>query len=115
MTTNIILDEYNAQTGYFEKRIAWSELEEGSDLWLFYQITNFGDAWNKLIVTLTPSFADSVFYQKDVTNNTLIIMSRSKGEVSTRLSADRFDAGEWPNLRPDQDSGSTHFTLPGKP
>ena len=106
---------YNETKGKYEMRIAFSELEEGSNLWLFYQVTSFGDeAWNKLAVTLTPGFEGTVFYEKHPEKNELMVYSSEKGEVSMRLIADRFDAEKWPNLRSDQDDPFTHFEFESK-
>src|SRR3989338_6982435 len=37
----------------------------GSDLWLFYQVTDFGARWEKLQVILTPGFDGNVWYVKN--------------------------------------------------
>ena len=108
------LTERNRRSGYYEHTISFSDLEEGSDLWLFYQITDFGDEWNSLGVTLTPSFDGRVFYEKGVKNNQLRIKATQSGEVSLRLIADRYDAAEWPNLRTDQGTGYPGHVIPGK-
>ncbi|PIT90980.1 hypothetical protein COU17_02945, partial [Candidatus Kaiserbacteria bacterium CG10_big_fil_rev_8_21_14_0_10_49_17] len=106
---------YNEETGKYERNVAFSELSKGSDLWLFYQITEFGKDWKDLVVTLTPGFDGRVFYEKEPATNTLRIASDKAGEVSVRLIANRFDYKRWPNLRPDQDSDFTHFDISTKP
>ncbi|MEL6805768.1 MAG: hypothetical protein AAFO91_18515, partial [Bacteroidota bacterium] len=108
------LNEYNADTGYYERRIAWSEQDIASDLWLFYQVTNFGVLWEELSISLTAGFDGRVFYTKDIKNNALLIQSTDPGEVSMHLIADRIDAAEWSNVRPDQDSDFTHYDLESK-
>lgn len=99
------LADRNDETGYYERRIAFSELSRGSDLWLFYQVTEFGERWQDLIVSLTPSFHGDVFYTKLPEQNALLISSTDPGEVSARLIANRFDYERWPSLRPDQGEG----------
>lgn len=110
------LAERNEKTGYYEKRIEFATLEEGSDLWLFYQVTDFGDDWKSLVVTLTPSFDGRVFYKKLPGENALLMSSTEAGEVSARLIADRYDSAKWPNLRPDQDDKEyLGHVIDGKP
>ena len=107
------LSEYNEDTGYYEKKIAWNNLEAASDLWLFHQVTDFGTLWEYLTVSLTAGFDGRVFYTKDVRNNALVIKATAPGEVSARFMANRFDWSEWSNVRPDQD-GPAHFELDEK-
>ena len=73
------LTKRNKRSGYYEHSVAFGDLEEGSDLWLFYQISNFGDAWESLGVALTPSFDGRVFYEKDIENNRLLIKGTNSG------------------------------------
>ncbi len=110
---NIVLTEKGAD-GKYSHEIAFSTLPRGSDLWLFYQVTDFGDDWQDLVVTLTPGFDGRVFYRKVPGENRLVLTSTESGEVAVRLVANRFDASRWPNLRPDQDDLFTHFTLEEK-
>src|SRR3989344_4437732 len=56
----------------------------GSDLWLFYQVTDFGARWEKLQVILTPGFNGNVWYEKNPKAKTLTIYGTQKGEVSYR-------------------------------
>jgi FlaG/FlaF family flagellin (archaellin) len=114
-TMTVQLTDRNEVTGKYETVINFDELEKDSDLWLFYQITDFGDNWKNLVVQVTPSFDGQVFYKKDIENNTLTISGTESGEVSLRLSGNRFDHTKWPNLRADQD-GKTEGThvLPEK-
>jgi hypothetical protein len=104
--------------GKYEAVINFDEVEKGSDLWLFYQATTFGEEWKELTVLLTPSFDGRVFYTKDVEGNRLVISGTEEGEVSMRLTAARYDDAKWPNIRPDQDgdTAGTHVLsskLPG--
>ncbi|MFZ2886845.1 MAG: hypothetical protein WA021_03430, partial [Minisyncoccia bacterium] len=108
-TATIQLDSFNTKSGKYESVIRFDELEKESDLWLFYQITTFGEEWKELNVLLTPAFDGQVFYKKDIENNALVISGTEEGEVSMRLTAARYDDDKWPNLRPDQD-GNTEGT-----
>jgi|GEM_PF-3223859 len=108
-TMTVSLDAYNTATKKYETVINFDDLEKDSDLWLFYQITTFGENWKELTVLLTPSFEGQVFYKKDIENNRLVISGTEKGEVSMRLTAARYDDAKWNNVRPDQD-GNTEGT-----
>ncbi len=77
--------------------IDFSKLKQGSDLWLFYQITDFGQNWTKMQVMLTSGFDGRVWYTKDPTKKTLTIHGTAPGEVSYRLTADRYDWRNWEN------------------
>ena len=94
--------------------IDFNTLEKGSDLWLFYQVTDFGKYWENLIVTLTPSFDGRVFYEEAPQKGILNIYASERGSVSVRLVANRFDFTKWKNLRPDQEDSFTHFELQSK-
>jgi len=92
--------------------INFSNLREGSDLWLFAQVVDFGKNWENLIINLTSSFEGKIWYKKDIENNSLIIygslLNLSKQddvkllEASYHFIANRFDWKKWPNLAPDQ-------------
>lgn len=75
----------------------FNDLERGSDLWLFYQATDFGSNFDKLVVMLTPSFNGAVWYEKWSLGNKLVIHGSSAGEVSYRLTANRIDWRDWSN------------------
>ena len=78
--------------------IDFSKLQKSSDLWLFYQLTDFGTNWTNLQVMLSPGFDGNTWYTKDPVKNTLTIHGSSPGEVSYRLTATRMDYQNWPNL-----------------
>jgi hypothetical protein len=85
--------------------IDFNNLAEGSNLWLFHKVTDFGKDWDNLVIALTPNFNGNAWYEKDVANNKLIIHGKPDGsasEVSYRLIANRYDSEKWPNLAPDQ-------------
>ena len=73
--------------------IDFDEAEKESDLWLFKEITAFGDDWNDLVVSLTPEGKADVWYEFIPEENKLIIYGNQPVKVSYRLMAPRFD---WP-------------------
>ncbi|TSC87231.1 MAG: cell wall surface anchored protein [Parcubacteria group bacterium Gr01-1014_8] len=109
VTAKLAVNEYDEARDLYRTTIRFDELEKGSDLWLFYEITRFGLEWEHLVVNLTPAFDGRVFYEEDIVENSLTIYADKSGFVSARLIADRFDAETWPNIRPDQD-GNTEGT-----
>ena len=78
--------------------IDFDNLEEGSNLWLFWQASNKNI--NDVAVLLTPNFNGRAWYQKN--GNTLTIYGEGVGEVSYRLSAPRVDYQNWGNIAEDQ-------------
>lgn len=100
--------------GKYEYVMNFKNLPLGSDPWLFWQVSNFGTSWENLVVSLTPGFEGQVSYVKDVQKGELRVIASAPGEVSLRLIADRFDASEWPTLRPDQGEGFKGFELKSK-
>lgn len=102
-TAKFALNQYDASRKLYAHTIDFDTLEKGSDLWLFYQVTDFGENFEHLVVTLTPAFDGRVFYEENTQENSITIYATVKGSVSARLIADRYDAVKWPNVRPDQD------------
>ncbi|MCE9541479.1 hypothetical protein K8R03_02870, partial [Candidatus Kaiserbacteria bacterium] len=94
---------YDAKRKLYDYAIAFPEAPMGSDVWLFYQVTDFGKNWTNLVVTLTPGFDGRAFYEQDIANKTLHILTDKSGPVSVRLMGSRYDYTKWLNLRPDQD------------
>lgn len=78
--------------------IDFGEVEEGSNLWIFYRITDFGENWNRLAVLLSAEGPGQVWYKKDPGSNQLIIYGQIPNSVSYRLTAPRFDWRKWLNL-----------------
>ncbi len=70
---------------------------KGSDLWLFANAANLASNFRQVAVLLLPSFDGDVWYEKDVSRETLTIRGSAAGQVSYRLTAPRFDAANWPN------------------
>ena len=93
----------------YEYIVDFNDLEEGSDLWLFYQVIDFGKNWENFSINLTPNFNGNIWYEKDIKNNNLMIYGLPAGnytpdslEASYRFTANRFDWEKWPTLAPDQ-------------
>jgi hypothetical protein len=97
---------YDPKRKLYDYAIDFSKAEKGSDIWLFYQVTDFGSRWENLVVTLSPGFDGRAFYEENVANHTLHILTDKEGPVSVRLIANRFDFTKWQNLRPDQDGNA---------
>jgi hypothetical protein len=83
--------------------IDFKNLEKGSDLWLFYQVTDFGNEMENLQVILTPSFNGNVWYQKNPAEKTLTIHGSQAGEVSYRMTANGWNWRSWSNVAKDLD------------
>jgi len=81
------------ETKLYIAEIDFDEAEKESDLWLFKEITAFGDDWNDLVVSLTPEGKADVWYEFIPEENKLIIYGNHPVKVSYRLMAPRFD---WP-------------------
>ncbi len=94
--------------------INFRNLEIGSNLWLFYQVTDFGSEMENLQIFLTPSFNGNVWYEKSPSENTLTMSSNKKGEVSYKLTANRFDWKKWEGNHYVGDGTGKGFILEGK-
>ena len=77
--------------GFYTYSIDFSKQEKGSDLWLFNEITDFGNDWDNLIVILTPEGRADVWYEVFPEEDLLIIFGDNPIKVSYRLIAPRFD------------------------
>ncbi|MGC9599352.1 MAG: hypothetical protein ABSE18_03135 [Minisyncoccia bacterium] len=111
--------------GTWKAVIDFGDLEKGSDLWLFSQVTDFGEGWSNLSVLLTPSFDGAVWYEKDAANDRLTVygvpgssassLASAPGslEASYRLTAPRFDSQQWPNAS--DDATTPGLLVPAKP
>src|SRR3989344_1363367 len=95
----------NKQQEGYAHAVDLHKLERGSDLWLFWQVTDFGEDWRNLAVMLSPDSGYNVWYKKEPDKNRLIIYGENAGVVSYRLSAPRFDWRRWPNTTADQVGG----------
>ena len=79
--------------------IDFDDLEMGSDLWVFYNVTDFGEGWDKLAVLLSGEGDGKVWYEKNPSENQLVL--HGENSVSYRLSAPRFDWQDWLNVSED--------------
>ncbi|MBI4397392.1 MAG: hypothetical protein HY548_09870, partial [Elusimicrobia bacterium] len=96
----------------FFHAIDFNAVEKGSDLWVFWQVTDFGKGWKDLAVLLTPGARQKVWYEKDVARRRLTIFTAMENggdeepvEVSYRLTAPRFDHAKWTNIPTDDTKG----------
>ena len=78
--------------------IDFDEQEKGSDLWLFYQVTDFGNDWENLVALLTPEGKNNIWYEINSSEHQLLIYGEKEGRVSYRLTAPRFDHQKWSNV-----------------
>jgi hypothetical protein len=112
--TTGVLKLTQKENGLWKKVIDFSKEEKGSDLWIFWQTTDFGKDWDNLITVLTVNFNGNVWYKKDFENESLIIFAKSNNEkenleVSYRLTAPRFDYNKWGN---NYEGGSNGMIIP---
>jgi hypothetical protein len=101
------------EKGVMSYEIDFSKVERGSDLWLFWQVTDFGKDWENLVALLTPNFDGKVWYEKQPSEKKLVIYGQltTTPEVSYRLTAPRFDWRKWSNSSTDTAEG---FVIPEK-
>ena len=107
--TGTIKLEPTQEQNLFVYIIDFSNLEEGSDLWLFSKIIDWGEDMRNLTVLLSSENGTKVSYKKDPQNNRLIIFGNAPVEVSYRLTAPRFDYENWSNIAKNQNGG---FDIP---
>ncbi len=93
--------------------VNFNELEVGSDLWLFDKTTDFGENMENLQIILTQGFDGRVWYEKNPEENILTIYGTDSGEVSFRMTGNRFDWKEWSNFA-DPEDNSPGLTVPLK-
>ncbi|MDD4406218.1 MAG: hypothetical protein PHO36_15830 [Parabacteroides sp.] len=86
-----------------EHEIKFDEEQDGSGLWIFRNVTDFGNNWKNLEIILTPGFNGDVWYKKYPNENKIVISASIKDsnssdiEVSYRFTAARFDYKDWSN------------------
>ena len=93
------------QEDIFQYEIDFDQVEKGSDLWLFKEITDFGKKGENLVVMLTAEGRAQVWYEFRAKENKLIIYGDGPVSVSYRLIALRFDHANHANLAPKEDQG----------
>jgi len=113
-TTGTVNVECLISNDHCQATIDFDEVEEGSDLWLFWQVTDFGQDWGGLVALLTPNFNGRVWYEKNLSENKLTIfgapdtryeIQNTIYEISYRLTAPRFDHEKWPNTSQEEVEG----------
>ncbi|KKT47999.1 MAG: Triple helix repeat-containing collagen [Candidatus Gottesmanbacteria bacterium GW2011_GWA2_44_17] len=101
-TTGIIkLDNKNPSTNTYESIIDFTSQPEASDLWLFAKVTDLKKNIDQMTVLLTPSENTRSWYKIDKENIRLYVYSSRPTNISYRLTAPRFDFGQWSNRRAD--------------
>jgi len=104
----IKLEKKNKQLGEFEAIIDFSDLHEGSDLWVWRQVVDFNKDNIDIAITPYGHFA-AVYYLID--GNKLIFRSDRPVEISYRLVGKRFDWRTWPTLSEDQATLGTEIKV----
>ncbi len=112
-TTGVATLNNKSGNGNYEYVINFNNVAKGSDLWLFYQTTAFGEDWGNLAVLLTPGFDGRAWYEEFPAENKLVIYGEPKTynpspttlKVTYRLSAPRFDHASWSNYSGDSSAG----------
>ena len=93
------------RNGLYAYSIDFNKLEEGSDFWLFDEITDFGKDWENLIVILTPEGRADTWYEIFPKRDLLIFYASAPINVSYRLVAPRFDYLQQPTYLLEHHSG----------
>jgi hypothetical protein len=91
--------EKKNKSGEFEATINFSEVPEGSDLWLWRKVVEFNKDNIDIAITPYGGFAQ-VYYL--INGNHLIFRSDRSAEISYRLIGRRFDWRNWPSRSEDQ-------------
>jgi len=91
--------------------IDFDKVEKGSDLWLFYQVTDFGKNWDNLVALLTPEGKNNIWYEVNSGEHQLLIYGEKEGRVSYRLTAPRLDHEKWLNLNQDSNAEGMKVNL----
>lgn len=107
-TGTAMTSEFIPGQGY-RTSLDFANAADGSDLWVFSNVTNLSQNSDKLVVLLSPAANTKAWYSMDQTGK-LYIYTSQPTTVSYRLTAPRFDAEKWQNTR---DSGVAGFTIDG--
>jgi hypothetical protein len=98
-TGKIKINRKNPVTREFEAVVDFSNIEEGSDLWVWRQVVDFNRDNVEVVIAPYGQFAQ-VYYLID--DNKLIFRSDRAVEISYRLTGRRFDWRNWPTRPLDQ-------------
>jgi len=85
--------------------IDFTNLEKGSNLWLFTKTTDLKNNIDQLVVLLSPVGNTKTWYKVDKENLILKIFSSQPTTISYRQTAPRFDYQQWPNERKGKGDG----------
>lgn len=107
-TTGVVATNELVQGVGYRSIIDFGTQPTGSDIWLFSRATDLKNNFTNLVVLLNPSGNVRSWYDLDQTNYKLAIYTSAPSRVSFRLTAPRFDAASWGNVRT---SGPTGFDL----
>ncbi len=106
-TTDTVHIESKIAEGRYAYVIDFNNQPIGSDLWLFSKTTHLKDNLDHMSVLLTPTDDTRTWYKVDNTGDhlTLILYSSRPTQISYRLTAPRFNAENFANIRPDNAPG----------
>jgi|GEM_PF-4607110 len=100
-------NEYISGIGY-RSTLDLATSPEGSDLWLFSKASNLKTSLDKLVVLLSSSTNTKTWYEINPNLGKLYLYSLTPTTISYRLTAPRFDAGNWANTRGDDSESVGH-------
>jgi site-specific recombinase XerD len=101
-------NEYVAGVGY-RSTLDLATSPEGSDLWLFSKASNLKASLDKLVVLLSSSSNTKTWYEIDPIMGKLHLYSLTPTTLSYRLTAPRYDSGNWANTRGDDSESAGHI------
>jgi hypothetical protein len=85
----------------YEAMIDFAAAEEGSELWVWYQVVDFGKDKVEALITPYGKFANTYYF---IDGERLVFRADRPVEISYRLIGKRFDWRDWP-LKPFDQSG----------
>jgi len=103
-TGTVMATEFLSGSGY-RATLDFAGALTGSDLWLFAKTSNLKENLDKMVVLLSSSSNGRTWYEIDPHSGKLHLYSSIPAMISYRLTAPRFDAETWSNIR-DADSPS---------
>ena len=91
--------------GYgYRAAIDLASAPQGSDLWLFREVTNLHEQFDELVVLLSANSNTRTWYELVPESGLIQIYSSAPSTISYRLTAPRFDAETWANTRDGSDA-----------
>jgi site-specific recombinase XerD len=108
--------------GYgYRAAIDLASAPQGSDLWLFREVTNLHEQFDELVVLLSANSNTRTWYELVPESGLIQIYSSAPSTISYRLTAPRFDAETWANTRDGSDAlgfileGQTNWDTSSQP